>query len=358
MTSRIATATARQAESMQAMVQSVYGAPEVLALATVNKPVPSQDEVLVRVQAASVNAGDWHLMRGTPWLIRLMFGGLRRPAVPTLGSDVAGQVEAVGQAVTQFKPGDMVFADLSGVGFGAFAEYVCVPASVLVEKPDGLSFTAAASVPLAAVTALQGLRDAGQLRPGQKVLINGASGGVGSFAVQIAKALGAEVTAVCSTQKMAMVQSLHPDHIVDYTQTDVVRSQQRYDLILDAAAYRSARDYLPILSLGGSYVLIGGSTDRFFQVLLLGGLFSKLSGRRLVALAAEPKAEDLTTIKTMVEAGQIVPTVDRCFGLSEVADAIGYMEQRQVQGKIVICIGDSNSTSATSRTVAVPEQKR
>ena len=323
---------------MQAIAQTEYGAPDSLHLVDIAKPVPQDNEVLVRIKAASVDAGNWHLMRGTPFLIRLIYGGLWKPKYSVLGSAIAGKVEAVGQAVTQFQPGDAVFGDLSEVGFGAFAEYVCVPAAVLVAKPTNLSFEAAASVPLAAVTALQGLRDAGQLQPGQKVLINGASGGVGSFAVQIAKALGAEVTAVCSGPKMAMVRSLNPDHTVDYTQTDVIQSGQRYDLILDAAAYRAAQDYLPILAAGGSYVMIGGATDRFFQVLLLGGLFSKLSGRRLVALAAQPKTDDLVTIKTMIEAGKIVPAVDRRFALKDIATAMRYVEQRQVQGKAVVTV--------------------
>lgn len=338
MTSLTAPLTAEHTANVQmnAMVQSVYGAPDVLQLATVDKPTPQDNEVLVRVKAASVNAGDWHLMRGKPFLIRLMFGGLRQPKVQTLGSDVAGVVEAVGNGVTQFHPGDTVFADISGVGFGAFADYVCVPATVLAKIPDNLSLEAAASVPLAAVTALQGLRDSGRLQPGQKVLINGASGGVGSFAVQIAKALGAEVTAVCSPQKMAMVRSLNPDHVIDYTQTDVTQSQQTYDLILDAAAYRSARAYQPLLSPGGTYVLVGGATDRFFQVLLLGGLFSKLGGRRMVALAAQPNVKDLETVTALIECGQVSPAIDRTFDLRDVPDAIRYMEGRGVQGKVVI----------------------
>ena len=335
---------AQAVDQMKAIVQSVYGGPDVLRLETVEKPVPKDDEVLVRVQASSVNAGDWHLMRGTPFLIRLMFGGLRRPTVRTLGIDVAGRVEAVGNAVTAFQVGDEVFADMSEAGFGSFAEYVCVPASMLVTKPTGISFEAAATVPAAAVTALQGLRDLGQILPGQKVLINGASGGVGSFAVQIAKVLGAEVTAVCSGNKVEMVRSLHPDHIIDYTQTDVTQTDQRYDLILDAAAYRSAQDYFSILSPQGTYVLVGGATPRFFQVLLLGKWLSKRSGRRVVALAATPNAQDLTTVAGMVESGQIVPVVDRCFDLATVPDAIRYVEQRLVQGKVAIRIHrDSHS---------------
>ncbi|MEL6136455.1 MAG: NAD(P)-dependent alcohol dehydrogenase [Cyanobacteria bacterium J06628_6] len=324
-------------DTAQAIVQSVYGGPEVLHLETVKKPaLKDEHSVLVRLRAASVNAGDWHLMRGQPFFIRLMFGTLNKPTIRTLGADMAGEVEAVGAAVTQFQPGDAVFANLSEHGFGAFAEYVCVPESALVAKPSNLSFEAAAAVPAAAMTALQGLRESGQLQPGQKVLINGASGGVGSFAVQIARALGAEVTAVCSGQKRDMVQSLQPHHIVDYTQTDITQTEQRYDLMLDAAAFRSVFDYLPILHPGGTYVLVGGGTDRFLQTALLGGLISRLSRRRVTSLMMEPKQEDLQTLKDMVEAGQIQPAVDRCYPLEQVPDAIRYVEQRQVQGKVVI----------------------
>jgi NADPH:quinone reductase-like Zn-dependent oxidoreductase len=226
---------------MKAIVQSEYGSADMLSLEDVDKPVVPDNGVLVRVHAASVKAGDWHLMRGTPFPVRLMFGGLLKPKIKILGSDVAGRVEAVGKDVTQFQPGDEVFGDLSECGFGAFAEYVCATEAALVLKPTSTSFEAAATVPGAALAALQGLRDCGQIQSGQTVLINGASGGVGSFAVQIAKVFGAEVTAVCSTEKMDMVRSLgnspggslSADHVIDYTQADVTQSGQRYDLILD-----------------------------------------------------------------------------------------------------------------------------
>jgi NADPH:quinone reductase-like Zn-dependent oxidoreductase len=320
---------------MKAIVQTEYGAPDVLQLVEVSQPVLSDNGVLVQVYAASVNAGDWHLMRGTPFLARLVFG-IRKPKIQTIGFDVAGRVEAIGQRVTQFQPGDEVFGDLSQSGFGAFAEYVCAPEKALALKPTNLSFEAAATVPGAALTALQGLRDYGQIQAGQRVLINGASGGVGSFAVQIAKSFGAEVTGVCSTKKVEMVRSLGADQVIDYTQTDVTQQQQRYDLILDAAAFRSFFDYRSILTPRGTYVLVGGSTVRLFQVLLLGGLFSKKQGQKVKGVVVKTNQADLLLLKQMVEAGQIVPYVDRCYSLSEVPAAIRYVEQRQVQGKVAI----------------------
>ncbi|KAM3093840.1 NAD(P)-dependent alcohol dehydrogenase [Phormidesmis sp. 146-12] len=323
---------------MKAIVQSEYGSADMLSLKDVDKPVVPDNGVLVRVHAASVNAGDWHLMRGNPFPVRLMFGGLLKPKIKILGFDVAGQIEAIGKDVTQFEPGDEVFGDLSECGFGAFAEYVCATESALVLKPANLSFEEAATVPGAALAALQGLRDYGQIQSGQKVLINGASGGVGSFAVQIAKAFGAEVTAVCSTKKMNMVRSLGSDHIIDYTQTDVTQIEQRYDLILDAAAYRSAFDYLPILTPEGTYVLVGGSTARFFQVMFLGSWISRISHRRVKCLASKPNQKDLITLKDLLKAGKIAPFIDQYYNLSEVPMAIRHLEQRQVQGKVAIYV--------------------
>lgn len=329
---------------MKAIVQSEYGSTDVLRLAEIAKPVCDDGGVLVKVAAASVNAGDWHLMKADPFLVRLMSGGLLKPKVKTLGFDIAGRVEAVGQNVTQFCVGDEVFGDISDCGFGAFAEYVCVPATALVLKPSALTFEQAAAVPAAAVTALQGLRDCGHLQPQQRVLINGASGGVGSFAVQIAKTLGAEVTAVCSTSKMEMVRSLggsvgaslNPDRIIDYTKTDITKADQTYDLIVDAAAYRSVFDYFPILKSEGTYVLIGGSTARLFQAMLLSLWFSKPDRRQVKCLVAKPNQADLTLLKKLIEAGKILPCIERVYELSEVPTAILHLEQRQVQGKVVI----------------------
>jgi NADPH:quinone reductase-like Zn-dependent oxidoreductase len=323
---------------MKAIVQAEYGSPDVLSLQEVDKPVITANGVLIRVRAASVNAGDWHLMRGDPFISRLMFGGILQPKFKTLGMDVAGQVEDIGKDVTQFQVGDEVFGDLSECGFGTFAEYVCVTEAALVLKPANLSFEQAATVPCAALTALQGLRDCGQIRPGQKILINGASGGVGSFAVQISKAFGAEVTAVCSTNKMEMMRSIGADHIIDYTRTDITKNGQAYDLILDAAAYRSVFDYSPILTSEGTYVLVGGSTARLFQVLLFGALISKISGRKVQCLASKPNQADLAILRDFLATGRIVPFIDRTYNLSEVPMAIRQLEQRQVRGKIAISI--------------------
>jgi 2-desacetyl-2-hydroxyethyl bacteriochlorophyllide A dehydrogenase len=322
---------------MKAIVQTEYGSTQMLSLQEVDKPVVPDNGVLVRVHAASVNAGDWHLMRGTPFLIRLIFGGLLKPKIKILGTDVAGRVEAVGKDVTQFQPGDEVFGSLSECGFGAFAEYVCATEAALVLKPANTSFEEAATVPGAALAALQGLRDFG-LVAGQKVLIVGASGGVGSFAVQIAKALGAEVTALCSTKKIDMVRSLGADCVIDYTQADVTRQGQHYDLIFDAAAYRSVFDYLPALTPEGTYVLVGGSTARFFQVMFLGPWISRLGRRKVKCLALKPDRADLIVLRDLIESGKISPFIDRRYNLSEVPAAIRYLEQRQVRGKVAISV--------------------
>ncbi|MEM9908204.1 MAG: NAD(P)-dependent alcohol dehydrogenase [Cyanobacteria bacterium P01_D01_bin.44] len=323
---------------MKAIVQTEYGPPEVLSLEEIDTPVLQDNEVLVKIRAASVHAGDWHLMRGTPFLIRLMFGGLLKPKHPILGTDIAGQVDAVGKDVTQFRPGDQVFGDLSESGFGAFAEYACAPEAALALKPTNLTFEAAATVPVSAMAALQGLRDVGQLQPGQKVLIQGASGGVGSFAVQIAKALGAEVTGVCSTTKVEMVRSLGADHVIDYTQTDCTQTGQQYDLILDAAAYRSVFDFLPAITPEGTYVMVGGSTARFFQAMLLGPWIAKISHRTVKCLASTPNQADLIALKDLIEAGKISPFIDQRYPLSEVPAAIRHLEQRQVRGKVAISV--------------------
>jgi NADPH:quinone reductase-like Zn-dependent oxidoreductase len=323
---------------MKAIVQTDYGSTDQLRLAKVDRPTVPDNGVLLKVHAASVNSGDWRLMRGTPFPIRLMFGGILKPKIKTLGMDVAGRVEAIGQDVTQFRVGDEVFGDLSICGYGAFAEYVCATEAVLVHKPANVSFEQAATVPVAALAALQALRDCGQLQPGQKVLINGAAGGVGSFAVQIAKVLGAEVTAVCSTKKLEMMSLIGIDHVIDYNQTDITKNEQQYDLILDVAAYRSVFDYLPILKPTGSYVLIGGSIARLFQVMLFGTWISRVGGRKVQCLASKPNQADLVILRDLLEAGKIMPFIDRCFNLSEVPTAINYLEQRQVLGKIAISI--------------------
>jgi NADPH:quinone reductase-like Zn-dependent oxidoreductase len=321
---------------MKAIVQTEYGSADVLRLEEVDQPVAQDNQVLIKVYATSANAADWHLMRGTPFLARLMFGGILKPKIKILGIDVAGRVVAIGKAVTQFQVGDEVFGELSECGFGAFAEYVCATESALVLKPVDTTFEEAATVPGAALAALQGLRDLGQIKPGQKVLINGASGGVGSFAVQIAKAFGAEVTAVCSTNKMERLHSLGADHVIDYTQVDITQTKQRYDLILDAAAYRSVLDYLPVLTAQGAYVLVGGSTARLFQVMLFGSLLSRIHRRKAVCLVSKPNQADLAILRDLMAAGKIIPLIDQYYNLSEVPTAIRHLEQRQVVGKVVV----------------------
>jgi NADPH:quinone reductase-like Zn-dependent oxidoreductase len=328
----------KENNKMRAIVQIEYGATDRLSLQEVDKPVVPDNGVLVRVYATSINAADWHLMRGTPFLSRLIFGGILKPKINILGCDVAGRVAAVGKDVTQFQIDDEVFGDLSEVGFGAFAEYVCPTEAALAHKPIHTSYEEAATIPLAALTALQGLRDLGQIQSGQKVLINGASGGVGSFAVQIAKVFGAEVTAVCSTNKMEMVRSLGADQIIDYTQIDITKNGQQYDLILDAAAYRSVADYLPLLTNKGTYVLVGGSMPQFLQVMIFGKWIPKIPSQQVKCLTAKPNQADLIILRDLVDAGKIVPFIDKRYNLSEVPAAISYVEQRQVRGKVAISI--------------------
>jgi NADPH:quinone reductase-like Zn-dependent oxidoreductase len=255
---------------MKAIVYTEYGPPDVLQLKEVEKPTPKDNEVLIKVHAASVNYSDWAFVRGEPFMVRLMGSGLLKPKNTILGADIAGRVEAVGRSVKQFQPGDEVFGDLSECGWGGFAEYVSVPENALTLKPANMTFEEAAAVPQAALVALQGLRDKGQIQPGQKVLINGASGGIGTFAVQIAKSFGAEVTGVCSTRNLDMVRSIGADHVIDYTQEDFTQNGQRYDLILAAGGYRSIFDYKRALSPKGIYVSTGGSMAQTFQAMLLG----------------------------------------------------------------------------------------
>ena len=260
---------------MKAMVYHTYGSPDVLKLEEVQKPVPQDDEVLVQVHATSVNAGDWHLLRAKPFLMRFMGFGLLKPKHTILGSDIAGRVEVVGRNVTQFQSGDEVFGNTAKSGFGGFAEYVAVPENALVLKPTNISFEEAAAVPQAALTALQGLRDKGHIQKGQKVLINGASGGIGTFAVQLAKAFGADVTAVCSTRNVDIVRSIGADHVIDYTQEDFTKNGQRYDLILAVNGYHSISAYKRALHPEGVYVMTGGSNAQLFQAMLLGPLVSR-----------------------------------------------------------------------------------
>lgn len=328
--------------NMQAMVYTQYGLPaDVLRLKEVEKPTPGDNEVLIKVHASSVNSAELHLIKADPFLVRLSTG-LLKPVKTIPGADVAGRVEAVGKDVKQFKAGDEVFGDLSGDGWGAFAEYVCANENVLLLKPSNMTFEQVAALPVAGVTALQGLRNKGQIKSGQKVLINGASGGVGMYAVQIAKAFDTEVTAVCSTKKMDMLRSIGADHVIDYTQEDVTRSGQQYDLILDAAGYRSFSEYKRILSPRGIYVFAGGTTSDLFRTMILGALKSKSEGQTFVSLMAAPNLSDLDFMKDLLEKGKIIPVIDKCYPLSEAATALQYVEERHVQGKVVITVAGNN----------------
>jgi NADPH:quinone reductase-like Zn-dependent oxidoreductase len=317
---------------MKAIVYHKYGSPNVLKLEEVEKPTPQDNEVLVKVHAASVNAADWHILRGKPFLVRLMGFGLLKPKNKILGSDIAGRVEAVGRNVKQFQPGDEVFGDIRG----GFAEYVCAREDALVLKPANISFEEAATVPVSAVTALQGLRDKGQIQPGQKVLINGASGGVGTFAVQIAKSFGAEVTAVCSTRNVDMVRSMGADQVIDYTQEDFTQNGQRYDLILAANGYHPISDYKRALSPKGIYVMTGGSMAQMFEAMLLGPWLSRNGSQKMGNLLAKPNQKDLVFVKDLLEAGKVVPVIERRYPLSQVAEAIRYLEAGHARGKVVI----------------------
>ena len=318
---------------MKAIVCPSYGPADVLKLTEIEKPTPKDDEVLVEVHAASVNAADWHIMRGKPSMMRLMGVGLLKPKNKILGSDIAGQVEAVGRNVKKFQPGDEVFGNTPG----GFAEYVSAREDALVLKPANISFEEAAAVPLAAVTALQGLRK-GEVGPGQKVLINGASGGVGTFAVQIAKSFGAEVTAVCSTRNLEQARSIGADHVIDYTQEDFTKSGQHYDLILAAGGYHWISDYKRVLGPKGIYVMTGGSMAQLFQVMLLGPLISMTGSKKMGNIMARTNQNDLAFLKELLEAGKVVPVIERRYSLSQVAEAIRYLEEGHAQGKLVITL--------------------
>ncbi len=318
---------------MKAVVYHQYGSPDVLRIEEIEKPTPKENQVLVKVQASSINAGDYRKMRATPFFLRLMVGGLFKPKDPRLGSDIAGRVEAVGGNVKQFQPGDEVF----GFAHGAFADYVCPREDAVVLKPDNISFEQAAALPVAAITALQGLRNAGGIQPGQTVLIQGASGGVGMFAVQFAKAFGAEVTAVCSTRNLDMARSLGADHIIDYTQEDFTRGTQGYDLIYAVNGYHSLFAYQRVLNPQGIYVCAGGTMPQIFQAMLLGSLMSKKGGKRMRMMGiAKINREDLLTLAELLKAGKIAPVIDRCYSLNEIAEAFRHVEDKHAQGKVVI----------------------
>ncbi|MCB9762084.1 MAG: NAD(P)-dependent alcohol dehydrogenase [Alphaproteobacteria bacterium] len=321
----------------RAVVFPRYGGPDVLQHVERPLPTPAADEVLIAVRAASVNAADWHLMRADPWLMRLMTG-LVRPKSPALGADVAGVVVAAGPEVQRLKVGDAVMGDLSDQGFGAFAEYVCARETHLVALPRGLSFEQAAAVPMAGVTALKGVQEVAGVKAGQRVLVLGASGGVGAFAVQLARHLGAEVTAVCSTEKVDAVRRLGAARVVDHRVQDVTRLDERFDVILDAAAYRSFLAYRRILSEDGVYVMVGGALGTLLQLALLGPILSRLGGQRFANYLSVPDHAALSTLAELLAAGAIVAPVDRSYPLAQVPDAIRALEARRVTGKLVITI--------------------
>jgi NADPH:quinone reductase-like Zn-dependent oxidoreductase len=325
---------------MKAIVYHNYGSPEVLKCEEIEKPTATDNEVLIRVRAASVNPLDWHFVRGRPYFLRIA-AGLRRPKVTRLGVDVAGHVEAVGRKVTRFKPGDEVF----GTGRGAFAEYVCTSESTLAIKPDSVSFEQAASSPVAALSALQGLRDKGQIQPGQRVLINGAAGGVGTFAVQVARWFGADVTGVCSTWNVDMVRSIGADTVIDYTKADFTTSGQRYDLFFDCVGNHSLSACRRVLNPRGIYVMVGGPGGpnarwmigllaRFIKMLVLSWFVSQ----KMVPFLANTRSDDLNIIGELMASGKATPVIDRRYSLSEVPEAILYLEAAHARGKVVITV--------------------
>jgi NADPH:quinone reductase-like Zn-dependent oxidoreductase len=329
---------------MKAIVYTKYGPPDdVLELKEVEKPTPKDDEVLVEVHASSVNFNNLANVKGKPLVARL-WSGLLKPKDKIPGGDVAGRVETVGRNVRQFQPGDEVFGELSLYGCGAFAEYVCVPEKVLALKPANISFEEAAAVPQAAAVALHGLRDKGQIQPGQKVLIYGASGGIGTFAVQIAKSFGAEVTGVCSTRNLDMVRSIGADHVIDYTQEDFTQNEQRYDLILATAGYRSIFDYKRALSHKGIYVSTGGAMAQTFQAMFLGPFISMTGSKKMGALMPKENPKDLVFLGELLKAGKVVPVIDRRYPLSEVGEALRYYEEGHSQGKVIITVEHNNKT--------------
>jgi NADPH:quinone reductase-like Zn-dependent oxidoreductase len=322
---------------MKAIVYTKYGNPDVLQLKEVEKPAPTENEVLVKVHATSVNAADWHLLTADIFLVRLNMG-LFKPKYTILGCDIAGRVEAVGRDVKQFKPGDAVFGDVFGHHYGGFAEYATAAESDLALIPANRSFDEAAAVPLAAKTALQGLRDLGRIQAGQKVLIQGASGGVGTFAVQVAKYYGAEVSAVCSTRNVDRARTLGADHVIDYTQEDFTQNGQKYDIILAVNGYHPISDYQRALTPKGIYVMTGGSIAQLFEALLQGPRLSKKDGQQMSALTLKPNPKDLPLLKELLETGKVVPVIDRRYSLSEAPDALRYFGEGHAIGKVVISV--------------------
>ncbi|MEX0684995.1 MAG: NAD(P)-dependent alcohol dehydrogenase [Balneolales bacterium] len=324
---------------MKAIVYKRYGSPEVLQLQEVTKPVPGDYEVLIKVYASCINDWDWGLLQGKPFVNRLLFG-LIKPKTQILGCDLSGRVEAIGAKVKQFKPGDEVFGDISEGNWGGFAEYVCADEKVLALKPAGMSFDEAAATPQAGLLALQGLLYNGSIQSGQKVLINGAGGGTGTFAVQIAKLYGAEVTGVDSKVKLEMLRSIGADHVIDYAQEDFTKNGLRYDLILDVRTNRPVSHYKQALNAGGTYVTVGGSMPRIFYLMIFGPLISKMGNKKMSVLMHKPQKKDLIKMSELFDAGKVVPIIDSRYPLREVPQALQRFGQGIQKGKIVITMGD------------------
>jgi NADPH:quinone reductase-like Zn-dependent oxidoreductase len=326
---------------MKAVISSQYGSPDTLDLQDVSKPIPEDHQVLVKVHAVSINYGNLVLLRGKPYLARLAFG-LVKPKYKIPGGDIAGVVESVGKNVSQFQPGDEVYGDLSSSGWGGFAEYVAVPEQAIATKPTNLSFIEAAAVPMAAVTALQGLRDKGKVKEGQQVLIYGGSGGVGTFAVQIAKALGAEVTTVCSTSKVDIAKSIGADAVIDYTKEDFLQRKERYDVIIGANGYQPISTYKQALKDKGTFVHVGGSENQMYQVMLKGPWINLKEKKTMGNFLQRANQEDLVFMKELIEEGKVKPVIDRQYkGLDEIPEALKYFERGRAKGKVVVSIVES-----------------
>jgi NADPH:quinone reductase-like Zn-dependent oxidoreductase len=332
---------------MRAVVYTDYGPADVLEVKDIKKPEPNDDQVLVKVHAAAVNPYDWHFIRGTPYMMRMMMGGLRKPKDPRIGVDYAGTVEAVGKNVTRFKPGDEVFGNRTG----AFAEYLCARADrAIALKPANITFEQAAGVPVAGLTALQGLRDHGKVQPGQKVLINGASGGVGTFAVQIAKALGAEVTGVCSTRNVDLVRSLGADHVIDYTKEDFTKGDERYDVILDNVGTQPLSGFRRVLKPNGICVIIGGGGPNDGKWVgpmarpIKAKLMSPFISQKIGMMMAQGNPDDLKLIADLMQAGKVTTVIDRTYPLSEIREAVRYVEAGRARGKVIIKVAQDNQT--------------
>jgi NADPH:quinone reductase-like Zn-dependent oxidoreductase len=325
---------------LKAIVYTEYGSPDVLQIKEVEKPNPADDEVLVKIQAVSLNRSDWEGLIGKPLYARI--GGLLKPRRQILGSDIAGRVEIAGKNIERFQPGDEVFGDILD-SMGGFAEYVCVRERFLAPKPAGMSYEEAATFPQAAVIALQGIRDKGQVQPGQSVLINGAGGGTGVFAIQLAKLYGAEVTGVDNSGKLDFMRSLGADHVIDYTREDFTKSGKEYDLILDLVAHRSVFAYQRALRPNGSYFFVGGSVATLFQILLLGPWISRTTGKNIRFLAVRPNLKDMIYMTELCAGGKVVPIIDRRYPLSEVPVALQYLGEGHAKGKVVITLPPNNN---------------